>query len=226
MRRWLGVLGLLLIGASGLGLGYLIAGGGKAAKHTVVRGDTLGEIASTYDVTVDQLRAWNHISGDLIEVGDVIVVYGDAPIQQAVGQVHKTRTRPKSSSPRQKDTTAPTALRMPAAKPCLSGPTGDGLADEGAVASAGLSYEQLKHAMDAFVPHTLRCLPRGGSGRVHTRIRVACNGRVDLVEIESSSGLSADVTACVQDTLRYAAFPAHDLPDGELFEYPLTFNWE
>ena len=52
---------------------------------------------------------------------------------------------------------------MPAAKPCHAAPTGEGLADEGAVASQGLDYGQIKGAMDAFVPTTLRCVPDGVS---------------------------------------------------------------
>ena len=35
-------------------------------------------------------------------------------------------------------------------------------ADEGMAASAGLSYEQVKGSLDAFVGNTLRCVPDGG----------------------------------------------------------------
>ena len=42
--------------------------------YTVVRGDTLGRIARQQDCTVAELRAWNGIEGDLIEIGQVLVV--------------------------------------------------------------------------------------------------------------------------------------------------------
>ena len=47
--------------------------------YEVVRGDTLFVIAKQHGVTVDQLRSWNGIQGDLIEVGDQLTIYVDAP---------------------------------------------------------------------------------------------------------------------------------------------------
>ncbi|UTI84593.1 LysM peptidoglycan-binding domain-containing protein [Mammaliicoccus sciuri] len=38
----------------------------STTEYTVVSGDTLGKIASKYDVTVSQLKAWNNLSSDLI----------------------------------------------------------------------------------------------------------------------------------------------------------------
>ena len=40
--------------------------------YTVVRGDTLTRIAKAHDCSVDELRQWNGIKGDLIEVGQVL----------------------------------------------------------------------------------------------------------------------------------------------------------
>lgn len=42
--------------------------------HIVQSGDMLSSIALTYGVTVDELRAWNNLSSDWLEVGDVIYV--------------------------------------------------------------------------------------------------------------------------------------------------------
>ena len=44
------------------------------ARHTVRSGETLGGIARRYNVTVDNLRRWNNLRGDLIRVGQVLVV--------------------------------------------------------------------------------------------------------------------------------------------------------
>ncbi|HSH02255.1 MAG TPA: LysM peptidoglycan-binding domain-containing protein [Anaerolineae bacterium] len=48
--------------------------GGTQRTHTVAAGDTLGEIATAYNVTLDALIAANPQIGDIntIEVGDVI----------------------------------------------------------------------------------------------------------------------------------------------------------
>lgn len=50
-------------------------------EYTVVSGDTLGKIASKYDVTVSQLKAWNNLNSDLIVVGQTLSL--QAPAQSA-----------------------------------------------------------------------------------------------------------------------------------------------
>jgi len=41
-------------------------------QHTVVKGDTLSEIATKHDVTVDDLRRWNGLEGDVIRLGQTL----------------------------------------------------------------------------------------------------------------------------------------------------------
>lgn len=53
----------------------------STTEYTVVSGDTLGKIASKYDVTVSQLKAWNNLSSDLIIVGQTLSLR--APAQSA-----------------------------------------------------------------------------------------------------------------------------------------------
>ncbi|UXV33058.1 LysM peptidoglycan-binding domain-containing protein [Mammaliicoccus sciuri] len=53
----------------------------STTEYTVVAGDTLGEIAAKYDVTVSQLKAWNNLSSDLIIVGQTLSL--QAPAQSA-----------------------------------------------------------------------------------------------------------------------------------------------
>lgn len=42
--------------------------------HTVQRGETLGEIASAYGISVNQLRSWNNIRGNIIRVNQKLYV--------------------------------------------------------------------------------------------------------------------------------------------------------
>jgi len=42
--------------------------------HRVKRGETLGEIASAYNVSVNQLRKWNNIRGNIIKVNEKLYV--------------------------------------------------------------------------------------------------------------------------------------------------------
>ncbi len=44
-------------------------------RHKIVAGDTLGRIALTYGVTVDDIRRWNGLKGDVIQEGRRLVIY-------------------------------------------------------------------------------------------------------------------------------------------------------
>jgi len=44
-------------------------------RHTIVAGDTLGGIAHTYGVSVDEIRRWNGLKGDVIHAGKRLVIY-------------------------------------------------------------------------------------------------------------------------------------------------------
>lgn len=222
MKRWIGVLGVTLVGLGALGAAWLSLSTPEVTHYTVVRGDTLGEIAAAHGVTVDDLRRWNGISGDLIEVGDRLAIYAEAAERAVEATAPRRRT---SRSPRPATPVAAT-LSRPRPKPCLSGPTGDALGEVGTVASEGLSYAQIKSAMDGIAPHTLSCVPEGLNGRLETKIVVGCDGIVRDVETGATGGLPTEVVACITERLAFAEFPAHALPDGEIFEYPLTYSWD
>ena len=129
----------------------------------------------------------------------------------------KARTKPASVA----------GLARPAAKPCLAEPTGEGLADEGIVSSAGLDGDTVRTVMRGFVGNTLACVPAGTApnGTLTTEIRVGCDGVVAEVRVSDPGGLPEDLVTCVRETLTYAEFPAHDLPDGYTFTYPVTFTF-
>ncbi|MDO4997713.1 MAG: peptidoglycan DD-metalloendopeptidase family protein [Neisseria sp.] len=69
----------------------------NAATHTVVKGDTVYNISKRYNITQDNLRAWNNISDNNIGVGQVLRVKPagyvaptsnrTAPVAQAVSPV-------------------------------------------------------------------------------------------------------------------------------------------
>lgn len=40
--------------------------------YTVVKGDTLSNIAAKHSVTVDELKKWNHLHGDMLQIGQVL----------------------------------------------------------------------------------------------------------------------------------------------------------
>ncbi|NTW85897.1 MAG: LysM peptidoglycan-binding domain-containing protein [Holophagaceae bacterium] len=46
----------------------------SAAVHRVVKGETLAAIARKYDVELSDLRTWNHLKGDRIQVGQKLRV--------------------------------------------------------------------------------------------------------------------------------------------------------
>lgn len=48
----------------------------RARKHTIERGDTLGGIASRYDISLASLKSANGLSGDVIRIGQVLVIPG------------------------------------------------------------------------------------------------------------------------------------------------------
>ncbi len=115
-------------------------------------------------------------------------------------------------------------LVMPAAKRCLSQPLFDDLDDDtGYWASNGLSQEEVALSMDAFLPELARCVPAGTSitAEAELDMTVACNGRVAAVNVGEPRGLTPGMSACISNTMRYAAFPAHDVQGGFSFSYRL-----
>jgi hypothetical protein len=93
------------------------------------------------------------------------------------------------------------------------------------VSSVGLSQGQIKGVMDGFLGNLGVCVEGDWPvGEARLEVTVACTGRVASVEVADRGGLSASLLTCVSERLRYVSFPAHDLPDGERFAYPLRFS--
>lgn len=93
------------------------------------------------------------------------------------------------------------------------------------VSSAGLSRAQITSSMDGFLGNLSGCVTGDWpSGRATYELTVACTGRVSRVALTDGGGLAPGLVSCVSDMLRYVPFPAHDLPDGETFVYPVQFS--
>lgn len=54
-----------------------------AATYTIEAGDTLFAIASQFDISIDEIKAWNNLSSDLIIAGKTIVVAEEAAPEAA-----------------------------------------------------------------------------------------------------------------------------------------------
>ena len=230
MRRWLFAAVVLV------GLGTLMVGGlawwalvPRPPTVTVVRGDTLFLIAQAHGVTVADLRRWNGIEGDLIEVGQVLIVGSidaDAPTADPDAPTVQppTARRPGPARPRPSAGSPPAPRRMPPPKRCLSGPEGTDLGEAGMAASTGLTQAQARSALDAFVGEVLPCIHGAPTAALQLELNVACTGQVQSVRIADQGDWPADVADCVADTLGYTPFPAHGLPDGDVVFYPLRYT--
>ncbi len=116
------------------------------------------------------------------------------------------------------------ARAMPAPKPCLDPPTGDDLPEEGVTGSRGLEAGEVRAAMSAVVSYALPCFADAPTGTLTLSVTAGCDGRVSALEIADDGGFPSDVGGCVVEVLRTAAFPAHDLPDGYTFTYPVNYT--
>lgn len=51
-----------------------MAGAGGGSSHTVTRGETLYRISKQYGVSVQDLKDWNNLSGNIISIGQKLIV--------------------------------------------------------------------------------------------------------------------------------------------------------
>ncbi len=68
-------LGMENTDATGMDMGKTNVGGfGTPTYYTVIQGDTLYRISRTYGVTVAQLKQWNHLTDNIISIGQRLIV--------------------------------------------------------------------------------------------------------------------------------------------------------
>ena len=51
-----------------------MACGGGGSSHTVSKGETLYRISKQYGVSVQDLKDWNNLSGNIISIGQKLIV--------------------------------------------------------------------------------------------------------------------------------------------------------
>ena len=86
-------------------------------RYKVRKGDTLGEIAMKYHVTVAQLKNWNHLRSSMISIGQTIYIYTKAPASgsksSASGSARSGGSAPTEYVIRSGDTLSGIASRYP-----------------------------------------------------------------------------------------------------------------
>ena len=183
---------------------------------TVVSGDTLGKIARKHGVSVTALQMENGLKNDLIQIGDVLLIPLVGTKKPEVNL--DRRLKKNSKTVVQLDD----KLTMPRAKACLAGPSQED--ETGMAASEGLSVDEVTRSMQRFLPKLINCVPDSApSGQLVVEFIVGCDGLVSEVDADDDPGWPAAISDCVVDTLRFVEFPAHALPDGEYFRYPIGF---
>jgi hypothetical protein len=108
-------------------------------------------------------------------------------------------------------------------RPCLAGPS-DVTEEEGMAASEGLDPVEAARAARSAAQASLSCFRGSPSVTLDLNVNVKCSGRVSKVEVLDDGGASPSVVGCVTKTFEAAVFPQHALPDGDSFEYPLSYN--
>ncbi len=204
-------------------LGCLLTGcpffqGPSVVEYTVVRGDTLTHIAVRHGVSVSDLRQWNGLKSDRIDVGQVLIVGRGVDQSPNVGHPVNKETKKSSSTP---------VAGKAVAKPCLKGPSMDDLDDDvpDVQTSVGLNPSQIRSA----IGETLQGLGKCFSGDwpnavVDFEFTVGCNGRVDSIRVLDSDGVPEAEVQCMLVDLRGVGFPSHDMQDGMTFRYPVTLS--
>lgn len=122
----------------------------------------------------------------------------------------------------------PPRLSKPSPKRCLKGPSeADLRGDEDMVGATGLTSAQINAGMSKVVRTSSRCFPSGTQGTysVVAELIVGCDGVVDSVRMVSTGVVPNHVTSCITQTLGYAGFAAHAMPDGVIFQYPLKYSF-
>ncbi|MCA9568943.1 MAG: LysM peptidoglycan-binding domain-containing protein [Myxococcales bacterium] len=172
-------------------------------------GDTRASVARKWGVTEEELEAWNPGFEEL-EPGTVVLLHVPAGTEPLAPEPVSSAGKKASPRPRSNSRTRCKTI------------TGAG----DMVAAKGLSQSQIKGALRRRMSRMNRCLPSGlhGEYEMIVEVTVACDGRVTNTYTISAGALSATTARCVENVFRYTRFPAHDMPDGMSFQYPLTFS--
>jgi membrane-bound lytic murein transglycosylase D len=88
----------------------MVAYSHTASRYKVRKGDTLGSIADDFAVPVDKVRKWNHLRGNTVAVGHILLIY--KPLTEGSGQpVASSGDDPPSSKSAKQGTAATKAAK-------------------------------------------------------------------------------------------------------------------
>lgn len=150
---------------------------------------------------------------------------GEVERSGAMGRVAKP---PPRTGPYFPDTPVRTpAVSRPAAKRCLTQRTSANTGDDGMYAGRGVSSAAIRTALSRPLSTSRRCMPPGTEGdfTITVEIKVGCDGRVANVYPINAGFVPKRILDCVGTVLSSASFPAHDLPDGQSFQYPISYRF-
>lgn len=110
----------------------------NAATHTVVRGDTVYNIAKRYNITQDNLRAWNNLGSDnTISVGQSLRV---KPAGYAAPAASAATAAPKPATPA---ASSANSAYTPSPRPQASGPANTPTVSTGGVRTvSGITWQR------------------------------------------------------------------------------------
>ena len=87
---------------------------GNEITHVVMKGETLYSISKKYNVSVDQLKAWNHLADNNAKVGTLLAISDNGVNKIAATPSQKQRVETTTASTQQ--TNAPAVSNEPVAK--------------------------------------------------------------------------------------------------------------
>ena len=95
------------------------------------------------------------------------------------------------------------------------------------VAPTGLSYPDVKAALNDVIQTALYCGQPEGMDAVHLtfELDVGCDGVVTSVKTLEDGGAPETYVSCVSAVIAKADFPAHDMKDGYPVTYPVNVAW-
>jgi membrane-bound lytic murein transglycosylase D len=100
-------------GRSGSGSATEVAYSRKPTRYRVRRGDTVLSVADDFGVSPDRLRRWNHLSGNALHSGKMLVIYRPVSLAQqtVINTPHVSHYRSAKSRKRSTKTATHTASK-------------------------------------------------------------------------------------------------------------------
>ncbi|MBT3221960.1 MAG: hypothetical protein HN348_23035 [Proteobacteria bacterium] len=118
-------------------------------------------------------------------------------------------------------------LPEPRREPCIPFDIDADVAEGEMLSPEGLSYEEVKLALNGVIQTALYCGQPAGFAAVHLtfELTVGCDGVVSKIETFDDGGAPESYVSCVSNVVKKADFPAHDMEDGMPVTYPVNVAW-